>query len=148
MSARHWIVIIGLLVAGIGAWSATQARSGAVSQATPPQFSIRSSSITAGGAKSSGGGFSAASTSGQPAAGEMSGGKFALTGGFSPAPAFLPGDCVVDDIVDLLDYKLFESCLLGPNQPDGSGCGCFDLDASDAIDLLDFAELANAFTDD
>jgi hypothetical protein len=78
----------------------------------------------------------------------MGGGKFTATGGFSPAPAFLAGDCDADSDVDLLDYRLFESCLHGPNQPDGSDCGCFDLDASDAVDLADFAEMANALTGD
>lgn len=114
--------------------------------ATDKKITIRSSAITAGGVKSSGGDFVAASTLGQPAVGAMSGGKFAMSGGFSPAPAFLSGDCDADGDVDRLDYQLFESCLLGPNQPDVSGCGCFDLEVSDTVDLADFAKLANAFT--
>ena len=146
MSARQRTAVLVLLLAGASVWTVTHARSTAPSRFAGSPITIRSSAITAGGAKSSGGAFSAASTSGQPATGAISGGKFTVTGGFSPAPAFLQGDCNTDDEVDLLDYQLFESCLQGPNQPDGSDCGCFDLDASDAVDLADFAEMTNRFT--
>ena len=60
-------------------------------------ITIRSASITAGGVKSSGGAFSASSTSGQPVVGAMSGGGFTMTGGFSPAPTIvLPPGALAD----------------------------------------------------
>jgi hypothetical protein len=57
-----------------------------------------------------------------------------------------PADCSHDCDVDMLDYVEFEGCLLGPSGGVPSGCRCFDLDASEHIDLADFAVLQLTFT--
>ena len=102
-----------------------------------------------GGGSSTGGGFELAGTIGQPDAGPvMTGGKFALLGGFWPgvAAASMPGDCDSDGDVDLDDFAEFEPCLTGPGgglpEPD---CSCFDFDYSGDIDLTDFAAFQQAF---
>ena len=49
-----------------------------------------------GGSNSTGGEFSLSGTIGQPDAGRMAGGEYALTGGFWPIPAAVPEGCVRD----------------------------------------------------
>lgn len=103
-----------------------------------------------GTASSTGGAFELAGTIGQPDAGPvMTGGSFALSGGFWSGihvvgPA-IPGDCDGDGDVDLDDYANMEVCLLGPAGNSGSGCVCLDVDADNDVDLADFAELQASF---
>ena len=100
--------------------------------------------IDSGGTiNSAGGDFELSGTIGQPDAGVMEGGGFALTGGFwFELP---PGDCEEDGDVDLLDYHGFEACLAGPDQNIPSSCGCYDVNRSGTVDLLDFAVLQTSF---
>ncbi len=59
----------------------------------------------------------------------------------------LPGDCDGDGDVDLANYAAFPACTTGPAAgPPAPPCGCFDINLDDAVDLLDFAEIQNAFT--
>lgn len=103
--------------------------------------------IDCGGTSSStGGAFELAGTIGQPDAGPvMTGGSFALSGGFWPgvlvAGPAIPGDCDGDGDVDLDDLADLELCLLGPGGSSGTGCVCLDVDADHDVDLADFAEL-------
>jgi hypothetical protein len=62
------------------------------------EITIQTSAITAGGVVSTGGDFSAISTSGQPAVGALSGGDFTMTGGYPPAgPIVLDPPMTGDD---------------------------------------------------
>ena len=100
--------------------------------------------IDSGGTINSvGGDFELSGTIGQPDAGVMEGGGFALTGGFwFELP---PGDCDSTGGVDLLDYGDFEVCLSGPDAGVVEGCECFDVNRSGAVDLVDFAVVQNSF---
>lgn len=81
----------------------------------PDVYSVRSSAITAGGARGEGGDFASNSSSGQPAAGVMTGGDFSMTGGIVAAvscggcqlygdvqPSFGNCDVNLDDILCVL----------------------------------------------
>ncbi len=108
-------------------------------------FEIDWHTIDGGGKISStGGGFEMSATIGQADAGVLTGGGFQLTGGFWFEQP--PGDCNATGIADLLDHADFADCLSGPGggllMPD---CNCFDVDADNDADLLDFAELQVAF---
>lgn len=108
-------------------------------------FSIDWNTIDGGGDMwSVGGDFELGGSIGQPDAGVMSGGTFAVTGGFWFG--IVPGDSDHDGDVDLDDFADFEACLLGPDGGLGSGCGCFDFDASGDVSLKDFAAFEVAFT--
>lgn len=64
-----------------------------------------------------------------------------------PNPCTLmPGDCDGDFDVDIDDFADFVACFLGPEQPPGTGCECFDLDPDTDVDLADFAVFQRAFT--
>ena len=93
---------------------------------------------------STGGTYELSGTIGQPDAGEMLGGTYALTGGFWFGQ--VPGDCNYDGNVDLDDFVGFEPCLLGPGGGLGANCECFDMDDNGDVDLSDFAEFQVAFT--
>ncbi len=96
-----------------------------------------------GGMRSTGGGFELSGTIGQADAGVLSGGDFILTGGFwFETP---PGDCDSDGAAGLPDVAAFEDCMTGPDGALLPPCQCFDLDGSEAIDLIDFAILQSAF---
>ena len=104
------------------------------------------STIDGGGIMfSTGGDFELSGTTGQPDAGVMSNGSFALTGGFWFQQ--VPGDCNGDGGVDLFDYATFEACMSGP---DGGlsepACVCFDLDVDGDVDLQDACEFQRAFS--
>ena len=93
---------------------------------------------------STGGEYELSGTIGQADAGEMSGGTYSLTGGFWFEQP--PGDCNADGLVNLFDHGDFVPCLDGP----GAGlsdpaCRCFDFDADEDIDLVDFAEFQILF---
>ncbi len=116
-------------------------------------FTIDWSTIDGGGGYSAGGDFELEGTIGQhdagPSTGEMTGGDFALTGGFWPGTTVslaLPGDCDGDGDVDLDDFADFNACLVGPDGGLGTGCECFDFDDDGDNDLNDFAEFQVNFT--
>ena len=99
-----------------------------------------------GGATSAGGGYEVSGTVGQPdasAAGAMSGGNYALTGGFwgVALPActmFVTPDFDQDCDVDGDDYIAFAVCSLGPAIMLAPGCEPKDLDADSDVDQDDF----------
>ncbi len=105
---------------------------------------IRQSSDSGGAVSSMGGVFALDGTIGQPDAGALSGGAFDLDGGFWFAVA--PGDCDVDGGVGLFDFTSFYECTSGPaGGPVSADCACFDFDADDDVDLLDFRTFQVAF---
>ncbi|MHC4698281.1 MAG: right-handed parallel beta-helix repeat-containing protein, partial [Planctomycetota bacterium] len=57
---------------------------------------------------------------------------------------FLLGDCDRDGVVNLHDYSGFETCFKGPIDATPPGCRCFDLNASDHIDVNDYAVFARS----
>ena len=109
------------------------------------EFDLSWNTMDGGGVmQSTGGGFELSATIGQADAGLMTGGGFQLTAGFWFEQP--PGDCNATGIADLLDHADFADCLSGP----GGGllmssCNCFDVDADNDADLLDFAKLQVAF---
>lgn len=111
---------------------------GLLSTAPGAEFDLSWHSIDGGSVmRSVGGAFELSGTIGQPDAGRMSGGAFQLTGGFWFELA--PSDCNEDGAVNLLDHSTFTDCLAGPNDGSLTGCECFDVDLSGAVDLRDFA---------
>ena len=111
---------------------------GLLSSAPGAEFDLSWHSIDSGGViHSMGGAFKLSGTIGQPDAGIMSGGPFQLAGGFWFELA--PTDCNEDGGVDLIDHSTFTGCLTGPNNASLTGCECFDVDLSGAVDLRDFA---------
>ena len=106
------------------------------------QFEISRYTIDSGGImRSQGGSFELSGTIGQPDADMLAGGGFQLTGGFWFE--LVPGDCDEDGMVHLLDHGSFSECMDGPGGTPVSGCECFDVDRSGAIDLRDFAVMSN-----
>ncbi|MCP4594001.1 MAG: exo-alpha-sialidase [bacterium] len=57
----------------------------------------------------------------------------------------LNGDHDCDGDVDLVDFASFQACFTTTG-PIESGCGLFDLDSDDNVDLGDFIELVSALT--
>lgn len=111
---------------------------GLLSTAPGAEFDLSWHSIDGGGAmRSAGGAFELSGTIGQPDAGRMSSGAFQLTGGFWFELA--PTDCNEDGAVNLFDHTTFTECLTGPHNVLLTGCECFDVDLSGAVDLRDFA---------
>ena len=103
--------------------------------------------IGAGGEMfSTGGDFELSGTIGQPDAGMISGGSFALTGGFWFQTPF--GDCDSTGNVGLVDYAELEACLTGPDGELPAGeCNCFDINHDNDVDLFDVARFQQSFTD-
>ena len=93
---------------------------------------------------STGGNYELSGTIGQHDAGQVSGGTYTLTGGFwFETPR---GDCNADGLVNLFDHGDFVPCLDGPGaELADPACRCFDFDADEDIDLLDFAEFQILF---
>jgi hypothetical protein len=88
------------LGAAIAAGTATVAPEG------EPSYDLTWSTVDGGGTMTaSGGGFELSGTAGQPDAGALTGGPFALTGGFWFAPP-CPWDCAGagDGVVDVVDF--------------------------------------------
>lgn len=114
--------------------------------ADPPAFVLSRTTVDGGGImRSSGGNFELSGTIGQPDAGVLEGEDFTLSGGFWFELS--PGDCEDDGDVDLWDYELFNACLTGPNGEAPVGdCRCFDLDASDTVDVADFCIIQRTYT--
>lgn len=67
-----------------------------------------------------------------------SGDGFEMTGGYWFAAA--PADCNEDGGVNLQDIADIGICLTGPESPASPDCQCFDVNGSDTVDLVDFAE--------
>jgi len=109
-------------------------------------FDVSRSTIDGGGVMfSAGGDFELSGTIGQPDAGAMSDGTFAVTGGFWFQQ--VPADCNVDGGVDLYDFATFEACMSGP----GVGvfeppCICFDLDGDGDVDIEDAGAFQRSFS--
>jgi len=57
-----------------------------------------------------------------------------------------PTDCNDDGGVNLLDHSAFEGCLTGPGVEIMTGCGCYDVNRSGTVDMLDFAAAQVFFT--
>lgn len=104
------------------------------------QFSIGRYTIDGGGAvRSASGGFELSGTIGQPdaMATTMTGGGFALTGGFWFGIA--AGDCDEDGGVSRFDFADFADCATGPGGgPLAGECRCVDFDGDDDVDIHDF----------
>ena len=108
-------------------------------------YTLTRTTIDGGGIMfSSGGDLELSGTIGQPDAGTLSGGELALTGGFWFPVA--PGDGDEDGAVDLVDFGVFNPCLLGPVDGLDTGCNRYDSDGSGHIDLRDFAAFQASFT--
>ncbi len=109
-----------------------------------PGFDMPWYTIDGGGTDSTGERFVLSGTIGQPDAGQMSGDRFTLTGGFRFAQ--VPTDCNSDGTVNLHDHALFEACLTGPGHGyQDAACRCFDLDADGDVDLIDNATIQRMF---
>ena len=120
MNARtmRWIVIFGLLSV---IPFATSQSDGA--------YVLVWSTIDGGGGTSSGGVYTLSGTIGQPDAGVMAGGDFALMGGFWVGAY----DCIVN---------MEDLSRLGADWLAGSGSPA-DLNNDGAVDMIDFSMLAN-----
>lgn len=126
----RWLIILSVVSAGM---------------ALAGDFELSRSTIDGGGVmRSTGGDFELSGTIGQPDAGAMAGGEYELTGGFWFP--LVPDDCNSDGVVNLYDHGDFEACLTGSDAGVTEGCGCFDVNRSDAVDLLDFAVVQMTFT--
>jgi len=109
------------------------------------EFDLSWHSIDGGGVmRSIGGDLELSGTIGQPDAGVLAGVDFELNGGFWFQIA--PSDCNQDGGVNLLDHSSFTDCLSGPGGGVLSGCECFDIDRSGAVDLRDFAAVQVVFS--
>ena len=97
-----------------------------------------------GGIRSMGGIYEVSGTIGQADAGAMNSPKYTLTGGFWFPVAVTDGN--EDGAVDLVDFDVFDRCLLGPAGGLETGCNEYDSDGSGHIDLRDFAALQSHFT--
>jgi hypothetical protein len=77
----------------------------------------------------------------------MTGGSFALIGGFWPfVQVALPGDCDGDDDIDMTDFAYVANCLSGPVLWPGDDCACSDIDDDGDADVADLAQFQQAFT--
>lgn len=83
---------------------------------------------------SAGGGFELGGTIGQPDAGVLTGGSFALVGGFwAVSPCGCPADINNDGLRNGMDVRGFVDCLVGI----GDRCACADLDGTAGLSLGD-----------
>lgn len=133
---RLWILAVtGLTQCGVG-------------------FDLSWSTIDGGGAKSVGGGFELSGTIGQADAtpkSALTGGSFALTGGFWYAvgplcSSFAAPDFDLDCDVDPVDLAALQSCASGPAVPYNAGCGGKDLDVDGDVDQTDFGLWQRCFS--
>jgi len=65
--------------------------------------------------------------------------------GSSAAAQSVPGDLDLDRDVDFRDAAFLAACLTGPGNPPDSLCTRADLNASESVDLADWAVLQNGF---
>lgn len=130
---------IGILT--FAAFLATLASEVAWSQ----EVDMSRNTVDGGGAMhSTGGGFELSATIGQTDAGVLTGSGFELTGGFWFQIPLM--DCDEDGDVRISDHARFVACDLGPAEVISTECRCFDVNASDTVDLRDFAAFQRAFT--
>lgn len=144
---------VGVLLSALCLGLLAYAQSRETDQATgPPDYDLSWFTIDGGGvmfSTSRDGEHELSGTIGQPdASGPMAGPAgpgYELTGGFWYAQ--VPGDCVVDGVVNLFDYDVFEACLSGPGGGRvSSECGCYDLDGDNDVDLSDFDLFQSGFS--
>ena len=117
-------------------------------------FDLTWNTIDGGGVTSSGGGFELSGAIGQAdatARSALSGGTFALTGGFwlelgSLCTSFAAPDFDMDCDVDQTDYDALESCASGPAIPHDTGCEGKDLDIDGDVDQSDFGLFQRCFS--
>lgn len=105
---------------------------------------------TAGGGRSTGGGFTVTGTIGEPASGRMSGGDYEVTGGFIAVflgnaapepPSFDPADINRDGSVNAVDVQLVINAALAiPIDPAYNA----DVDANGAVNAIDVQLVINA----
>ena len=132
------VALILVVLLGLGA-SPEAAREGA------PEFELSRSAIGGAAAASTGGEFELSATIGQPTAGVSSGGSFAVTSGFWFE--LTAGDCDDDGVVSRWDYAALRECLSGPHvSPPIPTCTCQDADATNTVDLADFAVFQRSYT--
>jgi hypothetical protein len=106
---------------------------------------LRRRTVDGGGEMfSSNGVFQLSGTIGQPDARSLTGGPFSVHGGFwfsSPE-----ADCDADGGVNLGDFPLLNTCLVGPfGGFEVTECQCYDLDGDKDVDLADMSLFAAAF---
>ena len=128
MSARKQLLIAILILTTTVSPSRGQSGGG---------FDLTWSTIDGGGATSTGGGFDLAGTIGQPDAQTlpvMTGGTFALTGGFWPVAnvCYCLADMNGDGRKDGRDVQQFVGCVLA-----GGNCSCADTDQTNGVTLAD-----------
>ena len=119
----------------------------AIGVAIAQDYEIDWHTVDGGGQMSSSGGdFELSGTIGQADAGQMTGGDFALRGGFWAALEcpMVPSDFDADCDVDLEDFTVLESSMNGPDQAPGDPIT--DLDGDNDCDVNDFSILATQFT--
>lgn len=112
-------------------------------------YDLTWSTIDGGGGTSTGGGFELSGTIGQPdasAANAMTGGNYALTGGFwgvalPVCTTFVSPDFDQDCDVDGDDFDAFVACAAGPTVPFDPTCTDKDLDGDNDADQEDYAVL-------
>ncbi len=117
-------------------------------------FDLTWTTIDGGGGVSTGGGFELAGTIGQAdatAASALTGGDYALTGGFWYAVGplctlFVAPDFDMDCDVDEADLEALELCASGPAIPYDAGCGGTDLDTDGDVDQSDFGLFQRCFS--
>jgi hypothetical protein len=111
-------------------------------------FDLSWFTVDGGGATfSSGGGYTLGGTIGQPDAGQLAGGVYALSGGFWAAATAPPpcagarGDANCDGSIDFFDIDPFLEALFDPVGYHGAFCGgsicAVDADCSGAVDFFD-----------
>ncbi len=113
-------------------------------------FNLTWHTVDGGGGTSEGSGFELTGTAGQPDAGDLTGGDFALSGGFwQPAAAGDPGcgDCPTDVDGNGLTEAFDLANLLGAWGPcaPGAPCECLDSDGDGSINAFDLAVLLGAW---
>jgi hypothetical protein len=110
-------------------------------------FAIPWYTIDGGGAMrsdSDDGRFKLSGTIGQPDAGVMTAKSIKLTGGFwFQIPT---GDCDENNVADFFDHQALVECLTGPAADRAAECECQDLEASDSVDLRDYAVFQRSFS--
>ncbi len=113
--------------------------------AVASDYTLTRTTVDGGGVmRSTGGDFELSGTIGQLDGGVLTGGEFTLAGGFWFPVA--PGDVDEDGAVDLVDFEVFNRCLLGPVGGLDTGCNHHDSDGSGHIDLRDFSAFQSSFT--
>ena len=121
------------------------AMAGLAAPAAAQPFDLSWHTIDSGGGTSTGGGFTLHGTIGQwdagPATGPMTGGDFALTGGFWPGAggdAPCAADCDGSGVLDFFDFLCFQNQF-------ALGDPAADCDGTGILDFFDFLCFQNEF---